>query len=230
MSFKVIANDVSREIKAGILGMGVPVRVACTKAIIAAGTKLAIEGAADIGRGVSGRKFPAGWHVRYYQTEPASIDAAAWAYHKIPWASVFEDGATIHAGKRAMFLWIPLRTAPRFFGGGKITPRKLQKKRVKLFPIFRAGKVPLLATKVFATAGEARGLNTQISAKRILSGRRSDKGTDKAKLNRKRVTVPLFFGVLAVTLKKRFHIKQIADAQRDQLPNYYDANLNVDDR
>lgn len=224
MSFKIIVSDVATDIKNAVLQMDAPVKDACTKAIIEAGSKLATEGAADIARGVSGRKFPAGWHVRFYQVDPPQIDAAAFAYHKIPWASVFEDGRTIH-GKP--MLWIPLRNAPRFFGGGKITPKKLEKKNVRLFPIIRAGKRPLLATKVFATTAEARRLNTDISSKKILSGRQTPQGKKNA-AKMKRITVPLFFGILAVTLRKRFHIGRIADQQRANLESYYDRHLEVD--
>lgn len=222
MSFRIVVDNASESLQAAILRMDLPVKRACTKSIIAAGTSLFEKGKSDIAAGVRGNKFPAGWNVRYYQTEPPQVDAAAWAYHKIPWADVFESGATI-AGKP--LLWIPLRNAPSYFGGGKITPKKLEKKNVRLFPIKRSGKPPLLATKVFVTRGQAKKTVFKISAKKILSGRTTPiKNADKMV----RITVPLFFGIAAVTIRKKFHLGLIADSERAKLPAYYDANLEVD--
>jgi hypothetical protein len=137
--------------------------------------------------------------------------------------SIFEDGGTIHGNP---MLWVPLRNAPLAIGRGitrgHLTPRKLREEGIKLFSIQRAGKPPLLATKVNATRGSARRVRLDTT---LTALRRSKKAPTGRQIQ---ITVPLFFGVPAVTIRAKLDLGRIAQAQRDLLADYYVVNLKVD--
>lgn len=224
-TFGINMNDISDELRASINAMDLPVKEACTAAVTEAGIKVRDRGRSDISAAGFSSKWQQTWKVLFYQVSPPQIDAAAWLYHLIPYSDVFQEGATIH-GKPD--LWIPLRNAPKNFGKGHITPRKLVAGGVKLFEIKRAGKPKLLAVNIFATKAVARRAQFDIAAKKI---RQSHTGSSVAKLakashpSQSRVTVPLFFAVSQITLKKRFHLTEIAADEADHLAQYYVDNL-----
>lgn len=223
MSFKITIDSVADSLKDLILAMDQPVRAACSAAIKVAGTRTLYYGQQDINRAGLGAKLTSAWHVKFFpQGGKLSIDAAAWAYHKIPFVSIFESGGTIH-GKP--FLWIPLRNAPSLVSRGRATPKRLAAKGIKLFSIERAGKPPLLATKVYESQGRAKNadiLKTNVTLGSLLKSKNSDRHSKQV-----RVTVPLFFGIQSVTIQKKLHLVAIAQAERDALPEYYIANLQV---
>lgn len=220
--FKIIVNDVAKELQDSLLAIDQPVRAACTAAIVIAGSNTIRLGVLNITSHIHGQKLAKSWSARYFpgnvkgRPNKDSIDAAVWCYSRIPFMSIFEDGGTI-SGKP--LLWLPLRNAPQTVGKGitrgHITPRKLEEQGVKLFTITRPGKPPLLATKVNAGAGFAGGVRNV-----TLSKLRKSKGS-------RRVTVPLFFGVLRITIRKKLDLTGIAQGERDALPNYYVQNLKV---
>jgi len=221
MSFKIVVDDVADALQGAILAMDQPVRLACTAAIQVAGQRVLYYGQANISQAGLGAKFSKAWHVKIYPGKP-SIDAAAWAYHKIPFASIFEDGGTIH-GKP--MLWIPLRNAPKFVGRGRVTPKRLRAQGIKLFSIERAGKEPLLATKIYGSAGASKKTNFNVTFASLRKSRTVPRNPASKLV---RITVPLFFGIQAVTLKKITDLASIAQAERDALPDYYAANLKVE--
>jgi hypothetical protein len=221
MALEFTVNDVSSDVRDSMLRMGKPMAAAATEAINIAGSTAVTLGRGDIGQAGFGARWQNTWRVNFYQVTPPQIDAAAWLYHKIPFAEIFEDGGTI-VGKP--MLWVPLRNAPLSFGQGKkhLSPKSLIQRGVKLFSIERAGKPPLLATKIWATQSQAGRTAFNVTAKKILAGRVTPK---KGVGNLVRMTVPLFFGIRQVHERKRFHLKALAQTQIDALPNYYDAAL-----
>lgn len=223
MSFKVTVDDVAKEIHDSIVSMDLPVKVACTEAIVDAGSNMVRLGALNIKGHVKGVKLAKSWSARYFpgnskgRPRSQSINAAVWAYSRIPFLSIFEDGGTIH-GKP--LLWIPLRNAPLTIGKGitrgHLTPRRLREAGVKLFSITRPGKLPLLATKINASRAAARRTNFNVSLSRL----KKSKGPA-------RMTVPLFFGVRRVVIRKKLDLAGIAERERDNLPGYYVQHLKV---
>lgn len=220
--FRLAVNSVADALRDSILSMDQPVRDACTAAIVTAGSNTIILGAANITAKLKGQKLAKSWTARYFpgnvkgRPAKASIDAAVWCYSRIPFLELFEDGGQI-TGKP--LLWIPLRNAPQTIGKGitrgHLTPAKVRAAGVKLFSIQRAGKPPLLAAQINAGAAFSRGLRNV-----NLSKLKKSKGPAK-------VTVPLFFGVARVTIRKKLDLKGIAQIQRDALPTYYVNNLKV---
>ena len=222
MTFKMVIDDLADNLQNAILEMDRPVRDACVAAIHIAGGRVLELGRRDISKAGFGHRWQNTWKVRFYpETGVSSINAAAWAYHKIPYAEVFEDGATLHG--RPM-LWIPLRNAPKKFGRGHITPKDLRAQGIKLFSINKAGRVPLLATKIYGSPAQSRRLNFNVSVAALKKSRTTPKNPGSKQV---RMTVPLFFGIRSVSIGKKFHLATIVNAERNALPGYYVANLKV---
>ena len=111
----------------------------------------AVREAADLAkaagrRAIAAAGFSSRWQnalrAKVYPQTGYSIDAAAYIWHKIPYAGIFETGGTI-AGHP--LLWLPIGNAPPI---GKFNG--------KLISINRPGKPPLLATVAPARRGKKR--------------------------------------------------------------------------
>jgi hypothetical protein len=95
-----------------------------------------------------GKKWQGGYQVRTYPDKKPSIDAAIFAYHKIPYAGIFETGGTI---KGKPFMWLPTKYAPVGLGNRlrKMTPARFIKYVGPLRSARRRGnKAPLLIGKL----------------------------------------------------------------------------------
>lgn len=217
---RVVLEDVTDAIKDSILAIQSPVAEAATKAVRTAGDATKRAGRLDIAAAGFGSKWQNTLRVNYFPKSGASIDAAAFVFHKIPYSVVFEEGATIR-GKP--LLWVPLKTTPtKGIGRGKTTPKMLAGKGLKLFTIKRAGKPPLLAADIPAFNPRARRKErlTLSKVRSAILGKKSSQGKAVR-------AVPLFVGISTVHIRKKFHITQIAGGQRDALGGYYVANLKV---
>jgi hypothetical protein len=205
--------------------------VAATKAMRKAAAVLKTEGRANIRAGGLGARFANAWRVTTYPLKGASLEAAAYGKHNIPYADVFQNGATIRA-RRGM-LWLPLPTVPKV--GRRIArPRDLT--GVKLFSINNPGGPPLLAAKV-RNAGANRNsrIRGQVSLPALRAGTDADKIRKTSRLKAKQrggvkasnatanaVTVPLFHGVPTVTLRRRFNLDAVAKKVAARVPEYYE--------
>lgn len=195
---------------------------AATKAVKQGGTMLKDQGRANIRAAGFSSRWANAWRVNFYPKKGDSIDAAAFAFHKIPYSEIFETGGTIRA-KRGL-LWIPLATVPKDGPTGKqASPRSLIRQGVKLFTIKgRPGGRPLIAANVRGTKAFFGRKSPAVSFSALRTG--TGKGT-KRKSRQKVVTVPLFFGMPAVTLRKRFELATIAGKVQARLGELYFANV-----
>lgn len=189
-----------------------PVARAATAAITEAGEIAKREGRASIAAGGFSRKWQNALRTRTYPSGQPSMNAAVFVYHKINYANVFEDGASI-SGKP--LLWLPLPNVPVVRGG----PLKASKfKSVvgePLHTIKRPGKPPLLAARVRTTDKRAakglslsllrRGANLTVKNGKVIRGR----GTLRS--------VPLYIGIPLVTISKRFDIAGAVAKAKAQL-------------
>lgn len=148
----------------------------------------------------------------YPKGEP-SIDAAAFIFHKIPYAGVFEYGATI-SGRP--FLWLPLPTAPKKIGRSKATPRAFEARIGKLVSMRGKGGKPLLGARVRLSktkAGKAR----KVSVAALKRGHRGDKGVASI--------IPVFVGVPMVTIRAKFGVIRACQEAADTIPSVYAAKI-----
>ena len=142
--------------------------------------------------------------VDIYPQGRNSLNATAHIYHKIPYAGVFEEGATIRGQPR---LWLALPSTPQRYGRKPMTPELFAKSIGPLSFVKRPGKRPLLVAKA------KKGKNmTKISLARFRSGGRGGGPF---------MSVPVFVGVDSVSIRKRLNITRTVRHARDRLPELY---------
>ena len=173
-------------------------------AIAAAGAIVKAEGRADIAAAGLGSGFVKALRVDIYPQGRNSLNATAHIYHKIPYAGVFEEGATIRGQPR---LWLALPSTPQRYGRKPMTPELFAKSIGPLSFVKRPGKRPLLVAKA------KKGKNTtKISLARFRSGGRGEGPF---------MSVPVFVGVDSVFIRRKLNISGIVRSARDRLPKFY---------
>ena len=185
-----------------------PVARAATAAIQDAADLFKTEARANIIAAGLGRKFAGALRVKTFPRSGApSIDAAVYAYSKIPYAGVFEEGATI---KGRPYLWLPLDNAPKGRGGRRIPPSEYRAKiGHPLYSLRRPGKAPILFANV-RLSSRSRGVS-----QRALKRGRNPGGRGKL------VAVPLYVGVKSVDIDKKIDTGGVAARVRSRLPGLY---------
>ncbi len=163
------------------------------------------------------RRWQIGFSVQVFPRRGASIDAYMRGRHRLGFAQVFQRGAHI-AGKP--LLWIPLSGIPDKIGTVRMTPRNFISKVGPLHTINVPGKAPLLAAYMRGRPG------AKFSLARVRAGSalarlgvrrgRSDSGGVGV------ISVPIFVGVTAVQLRRRFDVAGVYEKVRRGLPaNYF---------
>jgi hypothetical protein len=145
-----------------------------------------------------------------------SLHPAGLVYHKIPYAGVFEQGATI-AG--SPLLWLPLPDVPKSVGGRHMSPANFVRLIGPLRAVFRPGHPPLLVAPM--SIGRESGKVTV--AKLRAGAKRTRRGT-VAKLQ----WIPVFFGIDTVRLAKRFNLQPIFNEAVAKLGEFYLQHLKAD--
>src|SRR4051812_37062518 len=106
---KLVYAAVKGELEDAIEAKYRPIARAATLAIKSAAELVKTEGRADIARALS-QRFANAWRVNVYPKKGTSADAAVYAFHRIPYAALFEEGGTVHGRPT---LWLPLPSAPK---------------------------------------------------------------------------------------------------------------------
>lgn len=159
------------------------------------------------GGGDLARRWPNALRTQVYPKKGVSAQPAGLVYIRSDYAGIFEEGATITGSP---YLWVPLSTTPKRFGGKKIRPGLL----ANLITIRRPGKPPLLGIRVKAT--DAR-FGKALSESFLRRGTSSKRGRIRV--------VPLFVGIPKASIAKRWNIVQAVERAMDALPGRYYANL-----
>jgi hypothetical protein len=176
-----------------------PIAKAATAAVREAGEIAKRNGRASIAAAGFSRKWQNALRVNIYPPQGDSMRPAAFIFHKIRYAGVFEEGAVI-GGKP--LLWLPLPTVP-LRRGRPMTPSQYARTVGPLVTIERPGRPPLLFPK--PRAGR-RGRRAAVDAERK----------------------PLYVGLSTVAIAKRFDIKGAAQKAAAQLPSLYAKHLKAD--
>lgn len=183
---------------------------AAQSAIRAAGEQAKAQGRSHILSAGLGTRFANALRLNVYPKKGASLRAAAQIYHKIPYAGVFEEGATIRGKPR---LWLPLPSTPQKYGRYRLTPERYAKAIGPLQYVKRSGKAPLLFAKVKSTKS---GKGSRVTLSRLKAGARGQGAT---------TSVPLFVGIDSVSIRKRLDITGIVRRARDRLADLYAENI-----
>jgi hypothetical protein len=182
--------------------------VAATETITEAAELAKVRVRANIASAGFGLRWQNAFKVSVYPKGKPSLGAAAFLVHKIPYANVFETGATI-LGKP--MLWIPLSSTPKMIGTQRLTPKTFNQEVGKLVLIKRPGRRPLLAARV-----SSAGSSTVSALKR--ASRSKGKTTLK----------PMFIGIDAVSIRKRFDILETVDTVRSAVPDIFAKHLKAE--
>lgn len=193
-----------------------PIAFAATGAIKDAGQQLKTRGRARIAAAGFSSRWQNAFRVNVYPRRGNSIDAAMFAYHKIPYAGVFERGAIIGA-KGGRYLWLPLPNAPKRIGGRHLTPRLFIDLIGPLHFVNVPGKAPMLAAYMTSSAAAASG----ITVRKLKTGfkRLSTNGILSV------VSVPIFYGINTVTIGAKFELGELFTQTQRDVRQYYVQNI-----
>ena len=118
---------------------------AAQQAVAQAGEEVKTAARASIASAGLGPGFVKALRVDIYPRRRNSLNASAHIYHRIPYAGVFEEGATIRGKPR---LWIPLRSAPQKIGKKRMTPQEYVARVGPLQFVQLPGRNPLLFARM----------------------------------------------------------------------------------
>jgi hypothetical protein len=189
---KGFVDTIAREIEK-------PIARAATAAMRDTGEIAKRGGRSSIAAAGFSRKWQNALRVNIYPAQGTSVRPAAFIFHKIRYAGVFEEGAAI-SGKP--LLWLPLSTVP-VRRGRPMLPSEYARSVGPLVSVQRPGRPPLLFAK------------HQVKRRR----RRAAES-----LGRK----PLYVGLSAVEIGKRFDVRGAAVQAANQLPGLYEKHLRTD--
>jgi len=148
-----------------------------------------------------------------------TLTPTAYIHTTINYADVFETGAVI-TGKP--YLWLPLPTVPAGPGRPHMTPKQYVENVGPLVTMHRAGKPPMLGARVAISAPRPQPFGRFVS-RRILRRGISMRGATQPTQ-----VIPLFVGVPAVNIPKKFDVHaavvdafgHLDDFYRRQFPGY----------
>ena len=148
-----------------------------------------------------------------------TLAPTAYIHTTINYADVFETGAVI-VGKP--YLWLPLPTVPAGPGRPHMTPKQYVENVGPLVTMHRAGKPPMLGARVAISAPRPQPFGRFVS-RRILRRGISMRGATQPTQ-----VIPLFVGVPAVNIPKKFDVHaavvdafgHLDDFYRRQFPGY----------
>lgn len=160
--------------------------------------------------------------VDRYPRKGVSMVPSAYIFHKIPYAGVFEEGAHV-AGKP--MLWLPLASAPARVGRLRTTVANLIKATgQRLLPLTSKSGKPLLAAVARLSGTMARQPSPRVSVSTIRKGAAAVSDTGAKRRGTVR-TIPMFVGLSAIDIPKKFGVTAAVDAARAALPAAYARNL-----
>jgi len=148
-----------------------------------------------------------------------TLAPTAYIHTTINYADLFETGAII-TGKP--YLWLPLPTVPAGPGRPHMTPKQYVENVGPLVTMHRAGKPPMLGARVAISAPRPQPFGRFVS-RRILR-----RGISMRGATQRTQVIPLFVGVPAVNIPKKFDVHaavvdafgHLDDFYRRQFPGY----------
>ena len=210
---RFVYSAVKGEFAQQVQALETPIAVAATAAITDASNYIKATGRAQIRAAGFSARWANALRVNVYPKKGVSIDAALFAYHRIPYAGVFDTGMTI-AGNP--MLWLPLPGVPARFGGHRLTPKVFAASVGPLHSVNLPGKPPMLAAYMPESSDP-----TKITVRKLKSGalRRVQRGPNSV------ISVPIFYGISQVQLKAKFHLDQVFTRARANLGEYYAQHI-----
>ena len=220
MAFRLILSTITGQLEEALLELQRPMAEAATLALREAATSAKAQGRAEIAGAGFSKKWQNAFRVDAFPRRgKVSIDAAAYMFHKIPYAEVFQTGATIR-GKPV--LWAPLERTPKRIARKRITPELYQAQIGPLVYLGGRGGRPLLAARAALSRAASRRAEPKITLAALRRGAAG--GTPTTVLR----TVPLFVGLRSAKIPKKFDVLAVMARAADRLAELYLKNLKGD--
>lgn len=196
--FKITLSDPTAAFRAALAADEKRVTKAALTAVKAAGDLAKARGRAAIAGGGFSTKWQNALRVTFYPDTPA-----AFVFHKIPYSDVFEDGITI-AGKPYLWIALPIVQAASGRSSHAMTPSQFAAQFGDLVAVNVPGKAPMLFLRYQRGGGGRRG---------------------KRAVRAGYAGVPLYVGVPAITIAKKFDVTAAVNSAAAELPRLYDEAM-----
>lgn len=207
---------VTGQYEAAFKAMYDPIAAAATAAIKDASAEILQRGRANIASAGFSAKWQQGLRTRVTPASGNSVDAAVKVWHSRGYATVFETGAAIH-GKP--LLWLPLPSLPDKIGGRVMTPKTFVRTIGPLFSIKVPGKHPMLGAYMQGVAG------SKVTVAKLRRGsalaRLGVRGRAGVAAKKGLVATPVFVGVNAVTIRRRWNLTGVYETAETNLAANY---------
>lgn len=198
----------------GIFSFSDNIARAGTVAIDMVAAQAKAEGRASIAAAGFSKKWQNALRADVYPKKGVSMKAAAAIYHKIPYADVFESGASIRGNPT---LWIPLPGLPKKLAGKRPTPKSFSAMVAPLFPLRTKGNTKILAAQMaVGKAAQKRGPPYKLNMSAVRRGA-AGQGITAA--------VPVFVGVDTVNIQKKFNVLGAVESAAARIGGFYLAAL-----
>jgi hypothetical protein len=229
-SLKLIYSAATGEFAEALKAMEKPIASAATAAIRDMGQQMKREGRAVIAAAGFSVKWQNAYQLTYYPNKgkKESIGASAFAWHEIKYSAIYQRGGKISGSP---LLWLPLKGLPERINGKRTTPAIYEAAVGKLIAMHvRPGRAPLLGGYVRGHVGARLTLSRLRTGEAL--GRLNRVGFLRSRFGRLRggrglglQLVPLFVGIRAVNIKKRFDLRPLLERAKAGLPAAYLKHL-----
>jgi hypothetical protein len=218
MTLKLLFRAVKGEFEQALREKYRPLAEAGQETIQEIADQIKIAARQDIASAGFSKRWQNALRADVYPKGKVSLNAAALIYHKIPYADVFESGATIKGKPQ---LWLPLKSTPKKVGRYRMTPARYAQAIGPLALVRTPGRKPLLFGKMSVSKGQAQSGNYGSVTLAKLRNGAARNGIIRA--------VPLFVGVDSVKLRDRFSINEIVDRQVSRMGEVFVRKLDAKD-
>jgi hypothetical protein len=208
LALKLVYSAVKGELGQALVALANPIAVAATGAIRDAAAQVKSEGRAAIASGGFGPKWQNALRVNVYPQRGLALDPAALAFHKIPYAGIFETGGRI-AGKP--LLWVPISGTPARVSGQRFTPKTFTQ-QIGPLVFFKSRKgLPLLASPISGRP------TSKLTVARFRKGQAGQGSNIQLQ--------PVFVGLPVVNIRARFNLHAVFQRAQASLGEFYLQNL-----
>ena len=211
MTLRIAYSILSGEFERNMEAMQEPIAFAMSSVMGDLAAEAKIDGRAEIARAGFSKRWQGALRVDRYPKAPrVSIDSAVVVRSKIPYAGVFEDGATI-MGKPLM--WLPTPSAPKHIGRNTpMTPENYNLNIGDLQSMTSAKGTPLLVAQV--------RMPRSASVPSVRALKRGTAGT-RGEIR----SVPMFVGIKSANQKERLNIREMCVELSKTIPQRYAAKF-----
>lgn len=221
MTLKLVFSAVRGEFAKAIADLQKPLARAATATAKDVGNNFVKPGMRSaISRAGFGPRWQNAARVVVFPKTGIALDPAIWAYHKIKYADIFEEGGTIQPKQRKL-LWLPTNNAPKKIGKERLTPATFIKNVGPLHPVRQPGRPLMLAAYM---SGRQGSKPTMAKLRRGSALARLGVRARRGRHGQGVTSVVMFIGLPSVRIHARFGLSKVfREAGRKLISSYASA-------